>query len=173
MWNDTVTKLPRLSRETRRLSDGHVNDVEAICQRVDAIDANLKFRKLQKQTLSQHEIPVSDSTSLRRRVLHAAREVLHALQDDHISADRRVREGRTAAAPARDARRRAATASAEDATASTSPKLRPRAALPPASRSRRESAQRSLSRIASGAACRLGARSTVPLVDSRPGTLPI
>ena len=128
--NDTVAKPPRLPHEARRLSDGHVDDVEATCQRVDAIDANLKFRKRKKQTLSQHEIPISHSTGFGRRVLHAAREVVDALQDDHISADRRIGEGRTAASPARDARRRATAASPEDATTAATAELRARAALP-------------------------------------------
>ena len=33
---------------------GHVDGVAAAWRRADAIDANLKFRKPQKQTLSQH-----------------------------------------------------------------------------------------------------------------------
>ena len=37
--NDTVAKLPRLPRETRRLSCGRVDDVEATRHRVDAIAA--------------------------------------------------------------------------------------------------------------------------------------
>ena len=39
--------------ETRRRSDGHVDVVTVASRRVDAIDANLKFRKGQKQTPSQ------------------------------------------------------------------------------------------------------------------------
>ena len=39
--------------ETRRRSDGHVDGVTVASRRVDAIDANLKFRKGQKQTPSQ------------------------------------------------------------------------------------------------------------------------
>ena len=38
--NDTVAKLPRLPRETRRLSCGSVDDVEAVRRRDDAVDAN-------------------------------------------------------------------------------------------------------------------------------------
>ena len=52
--NDSVTKLSQLPHETRRLSHGPVDGVVAAWHRIDAIDANLKFRKLQKQTLSQH-----------------------------------------------------------------------------------------------------------------------
>jgi len=37
--NDAVTKFPLLSHEMRRLSDGHVDGVEATWHRVDAIDA--------------------------------------------------------------------------------------------------------------------------------------
>ena len=37
--NDSVAKLPRLPHETRRLSDGHVDGVEAAWHSVDAIDA--------------------------------------------------------------------------------------------------------------------------------------
>ena len=51
--NDSVTKLSQLPHETRRLSHGPVDGVVAAWHRIDAIDANLKFRKLQKQTLSQ------------------------------------------------------------------------------------------------------------------------
>ena len=39
--------------ETRRRSDGHVDGVTVASRRADAIDANLKFRKGQKQTPSQ------------------------------------------------------------------------------------------------------------------------
>ena len=92
MWNDTVTKLPR------RLSDGPVDDVEATRQRVDAIFPKLKFRKRKKRTPSQHEIPVPNSTSFWRRVLHAAREVVHALEDDDVPTYCGIREGRPAAA---------------------------------------------------------------------------
>ena len=52
--NDSVTKLSQRPHETRRLSHGPVDGVVAAWHRIDAIDANLKFRKLQKQTLSQH-----------------------------------------------------------------------------------------------------------------------
>ena len=118
-WHSTMSAPPpwpatpptcvdRYRRETAaealRLSDGHVDGVAATCQRVDAISPKLKFGKRKKQTLSQHEVPVPDTTSFRRRVLHAAREVVDALQYHHISAHRRVREGRTAASPARDSR---------------------------------------------------------------------
>ena len=44
--------MPRLPRETRRLSDGRSDGVAVAGRRVDAIDANLKFRNVQKQTLS-------------------------------------------------------------------------------------------------------------------------
>ena len=37
--NDTVAKLPRLPHETRRLSCGRVDVVDAVQHRVDAIDA--------------------------------------------------------------------------------------------------------------------------------------
>ena len=40
---DTVAKLPRLPRETRGLSDRHVDGVEATWHCFDAIEANLKF----------------------------------------------------------------------------------------------------------------------------------
>jgi len=39
---------------TRRLSDGHVDGVEATWSHEDAIDATLKFGKREKKTLSQH-----------------------------------------------------------------------------------------------------------------------
>ena len=42
----------QFTRETRGLSHGPVDGVVAAWHRIDAIDANLKFRKLQKQTLS-------------------------------------------------------------------------------------------------------------------------
>ena len=54
MSNDSVATRPRLPRETRGLSDGHVDGVEATRLHEDAVDANLKFRKHQKRTLSQH-----------------------------------------------------------------------------------------------------------------------
>ena len=53
-WIDTVAKPRLFVRETRGLSCGRVDAVEAVRYRADAIDANLKFRKLEKQTLSQH-----------------------------------------------------------------------------------------------------------------------
>jgi hypothetical protein len=52
--NDSVATRPRLPRETRGLSDGHVDGVEATRLHEDAVDANLKFRKVRKQTPSQH-----------------------------------------------------------------------------------------------------------------------
>ena len=42
---DTVATRPRLPHETRRLSDGHVDGVAAVCHRVEAIDAKFKFGK--------------------------------------------------------------------------------------------------------------------------------
>ena len=42
---DTVAKLSPFTHETRRRSDGHVDGVEAVWRRVDAIDAKLKFGK--------------------------------------------------------------------------------------------------------------------------------
>ena len=45
---DTVAKLPRLPRETRGLSDRHVDGVEATWHCFDAIDANLKFGNVRK-----------------------------------------------------------------------------------------------------------------------------
>ena len=51
---DTVAKLPLYIHATRRGSNGHVDGVAVAPRRVDAIDANLKFRKGQKQTLSQY-----------------------------------------------------------------------------------------------------------------------
>ena len=42
------------SHATRRLSDDHDDGVAATWHRADAIFPKLKFRKLQKQTLSQH-----------------------------------------------------------------------------------------------------------------------
>ena len=44
----------QFTRETRRLSHGPVDGVVAAWHRIDAIDANLKFRKPQKRTLTQH-----------------------------------------------------------------------------------------------------------------------
>ena len=52
--NDVVTKPLLYIHETRRRSDGHVDGVTVASRRVDAIDASLKFGKVQKQTLSQH-----------------------------------------------------------------------------------------------------------------------
>ena len=46
--NDVVTKPLLYIHETRRRSDGHVDGVTVASRRVDAIDANLKFRKVQK-----------------------------------------------------------------------------------------------------------------------------
>ena len=63
-----------LSRNCR----GPVDGVAVACQRVDAIFPKLKFRKRKKRTPSQHEVPVPDAASFGRRVLHAAREVVHA-----------------------------------------------------------------------------------------------
>ena len=37
MWNDAIAKLPRLSHETRRLSCGRIDGVEAAWFREDAI----------------------------------------------------------------------------------------------------------------------------------------
>ena len=54
MSNDGVATRPRLPRATHRLSHSHIDGVAVASCRADAIDANLKFRKLQKQTLSQH-----------------------------------------------------------------------------------------------------------------------
>ena len=53
---DTVAKLPLYIHATRGLSHGHVDGVAVAWRRADAIEANLKFRKLQKQTLSQHHV---------------------------------------------------------------------------------------------------------------------
>ena len=47
-------------RATRRLSHGHVDGVAVTRDHEDAIDANLKFRKPQKQTLSQHRVVVPE-----------------------------------------------------------------------------------------------------------------
>ena len=44
--DDTIASVDR--------SDGHVDGVTVASRRVDAIDASLKFGKVQKQTLSQH-----------------------------------------------------------------------------------------------------------------------
>jgi hypothetical protein len=53
---DATTAVPCVgtmpSRHTRRLSCGHVEGVEAVRHRVDAIDATLKFGNVRKQTLS-------------------------------------------------------------------------------------------------------------------------
>ena len=51
---DGVATRPRLPRAARGLSHSHTDGVSAAWLHEDAIDANLKFRKLQKQTLSQH-----------------------------------------------------------------------------------------------------------------------
>ncbi len=48
MLIDTVAKLPRLPRETRGLSDRHVDGVEATWHCFDAIEANLKFGNVRK-----------------------------------------------------------------------------------------------------------------------------
>ena len=68
---DTITKLPWLSHTTRRRSDSLVDGAAVAWRRADAIDANLKFRKPQKQTLSQHlhaETPSAENTSSLERV---------------------------------------------------------------------------------------------------------
>ena len=39
MWKDTVAKLSSFTHETRGLSDGHVDGVEAVRHRDDAVDA--------------------------------------------------------------------------------------------------------------------------------------
>ena len=54
MSTDGVATRPQLPHETRRLSHGHLDGVTVAYRRADAIDAKLKFRKHQKQTLSQH-----------------------------------------------------------------------------------------------------------------------
>ena len=108
-WHSTMSAPPpwpatpptwveRHRHETRRLSDDHEDAIEATRQRVDAIFPKLKFGKRKKRTLSQHEVPVPNSTSLRRRVLHAPREVVDALEDDDVPADRRVRKRTSTAA---------------------------------------------------------------------------
>ena len=118
-WHSTMSAPPpwpatpptcvdRYRRETAaealRLSDGHVDGVAATCQRVDAIFPKLKFGKRRKRTPSQHEVPVSHTAGLRRRVLHAPREVVDALEDDHVPADRRVRKRTSTTAASRDSR---------------------------------------------------------------------
>ena len=50
MWN-SVTKLPQLPHEARRLSHSHVDGVTVAWRRVDAIDAKLKFGKWLEITL--------------------------------------------------------------------------------------------------------------------------
>ena len=52
---DTVAKLSPFTHETRRLSDGRIDGVEAARSHGDAVDANLKFGNVRKQTLSQHQ----------------------------------------------------------------------------------------------------------------------
>ena len=42
-WHDSVPKLPLYMHATRRLSDGHVDGVEATWSHEDAIDATLNF----------------------------------------------------------------------------------------------------------------------------------
>ena len=49
----TCVERRRRDTETRRLSHSHTDGAAAAWRRADAIDANLKFRKPQKQTLSQ------------------------------------------------------------------------------------------------------------------------
>ena len=44
------------SHETQGLSHGHVDGAAVAWRRADAIDATLRFRKHQKQTLSQYRI---------------------------------------------------------------------------------------------------------------------
>ena len=46
----------RFNNEVQR-SDGHVDGVTVASRRIDAIDANLKFGKREKKTLSQHQSP--------------------------------------------------------------------------------------------------------------------
>ena len=137
---------------TRRLSDDHEDGVAATWHRDDAIFPKLKFGKRKKRTLRQHEVPVSHTTSFWRRVLHAAREVVHALQDDDVPADRRVRKRTATTTASGYSRRRPTTSTSKDAAAAAAAELGPRAALPPASRSRRESAQCGFARIAGRAA---------------------
>ena len=54
MWDGH--RCAPFTHETRRLSDGHVDGATVAWRRADAIYANLKSRKLQKQTLSQHQL---------------------------------------------------------------------------------------------------------------------
>ena len=145
-WHSTMSAPPpwpatpptcveRHCHETRRLSDHHEDDVEATCQRVDAIFPKLKFGKRKKRTPSQHEVPVPDAAGFWRRVLHAPREVVHALEDDHVPADRRVRKRTSTTATTGDARRRPATSTSKNSTAAAAAELGPGAALPPRTRS--------------------------------------
>ena len=53
---DAVATLSPFTRETRRLSDGHVDGVEATWSREDAIFTKLKFGKVRKRTLRQHQM---------------------------------------------------------------------------------------------------------------------
>ena len=63
----------RLAREVRRLSEDHVDGVARAWRRADAIDANLKFRKPQKQTPSQRRFfPDSCSFLLCSRISQAS-----------------------------------------------------------------------------------------------------
>ena len=65
----TTSSRNFLCKFTRRLSHGPVDGVTVAPRRVDAIDANLKLRKVRKQTLSQTYFtttPVSTGTPMRR-----------------------------------------------------------------------------------------------------------
>ena len=54
VWTDTVAKLSPFTHEARRLSDGHVDDVEAMRSHEDAIDATSSSES-SEITLSQHQ----------------------------------------------------------------------------------------------------------------------
>ena len=73
-WNDAVTKLSLYIHETRRLSDGHDDGVEAMWSHEDAIDATLKFGNVRKQTLSQHRLELLDVRTVPRETFHLARD---------------------------------------------------------------------------------------------------
>ena len=53
----TTASTARLPRETRGLSDGHVDGVEATRLHEDAVDANLKFRKSETDAESASRPP--------------------------------------------------------------------------------------------------------------------
>ena len=65
VWKDTVAKLSSFTHETRGLSDGHVDGVEAVRHRVDAVAATTP--RLGPNGLTIEKETTHDLLSRRRR----------------------------------------------------------------------------------------------------------